>query len=76
MHFQDPNAICALKECLKLQPDDLKALMALAVSYTNESYHYQACQSLVSWLKHNPKYADVVPLDFHLTGQVTSLMDP
>ncbi|KAF5283692.1 hypothetical protein FQR65_LT13763 [Abscondita terminalis] len=72
---QDPNAICALKKCLELEPNNLKVLMALAVSYTNECYHHQACQSLVSWLKNHPEYSSVVPPDFQLTGQVTSLLN-
>ncbi|KAK9687595.1 hypothetical protein QE152_g36146 [Popillia japonica] len=72
---QDPKAICALKECLKLEPNNLKALMSLAVSYTNESYYNQACQSLMTWLKENPKYSDLVPPEFPISGQVTSLLD-
>ncbi|KAF2883132.1 hypothetical protein ILUMI_23049 [Ignelater luminosus] len=72
---QDPHAICALKKCLELEPGNLKVLMALAVSYTNESYHHQACQSLVSWLKHHPEYADILPPNFQLSGQVTSLLN-
>lgn len=65
---QDPKAICALKECLKLEPNNLKALMSLAVSYTNESYYNQACQSLMTWLKGNPKYSDLVSPDFPISG--------
>ncbi|XP_031350340.1 peroxisomal targeting signal 1 receptor isoform X2 [Photinus pyralis] len=66
---QDPNAICALKKCLELEPNNLKVLMALAVSYTNENYHHQACQSLVTWLKNHPEYSSVVPADFQLSGE-------
>ena len=66
---QDPNAICALKKCLELEPKNLKVLMALAVSYTNENYHHQACQSLVTWLKNHPEYASAIPSNFQLSGE-------
>ncbi|XP_050304470.1 peroxisomal targeting signal 1 receptor isoform X2 [Anthonomus grandis grandis] len=70
---QDPSAIAALNKCLQLDPTNLKALMAAAVSYTNESYYNQACFMLVNWLKNNPKYRDLVPPDMNLSRQVTSL---
>ncbi|XP_018572578.1 peroxisomal targeting signal 1 receptor isoform X2 [Anoplophora glabripennis] len=65
---QDPSAIPALNRCLQLDPTNLTALMALAVSYTNESYYNQACQMLLNWLRHNPKYGDVVPPNLTLSG--------
>ncbi|EFA09708.1 peroxisomal targeting signal 1 receptor isoform X1 [Tribolium castaneum] len=73
---QDCNAIPALKKCIELEPNNLTALMALAVCYTNESYYSQAAQMLLKWLTNNPKYSDLVPPDFQLTGQVTSFLQP
>lgn len=69
-------AIIALNKCLQLDPSNLTAFMALAVSYTNENYYNQACTMLYNWLKHNPKYADMVPeaAPEMLYGQVTSLL--
>lgn len=46
--------------CLELQPNNLKALMALAVSYTNTGHQQDACEALKNWIRQNPKYKYLV----------------
>lgn len=58
---KDPNAIAALNKALSFNPNNMPVLMALAVSYTNESMQNQALKMLVKWMKCNPKYEALVP---------------
>lgn len=73
---QDPNAICALKRCLTIDPNNLTAILALAVCYTNENYQNQACHTLVNWLKNNPKYSDLIPPSYKYNGSIPSFLSP
>ncbi|KAM4604808.1 PEX5-related protein [Polymixia lowei] len=49
-------AIVSLKRCLALHPNNLTALMALAVSFTNTGMQLDACEALHRWICHNPRY--------------------
>lgn len=43
------NGICALEECLKLDPSNLDAMKTLAISYINEGYDVSAFTMLNRW---------------------------
>ncbi|XP_073434877.1 PEX5-related protein isoform X1 [Dendrobates tinctorius] len=53
-------AIVSLQRCLQLQPNNLKALMALAVSYTNMGHQNEAYEALKMWMRQNHRYKYLV----------------
>ncbi|XP_074789838.1 LOW QUALITY PROTEIN: PEX5-related protein [Myripristis murdjan] len=53
-------AIVSLQRCLELHPNNLPALMALAVSFTNSGMQPEACDALRRWLSHNPRYKQLL----------------
>uniref|UniRef100_A0A8C2I8C7 PEX5-related protein n=1 Tax=Cyprinus carpio TaxID=7962 RepID=A0A8C2I8C7_CYPCA len=59
-------AIVSLQRCLELHPNNLQALMALAVSLTNTGMRQEACEALLSWIRHNPKYKQLLKSRTHL----------
>uniref|UniRef100_A0AAQ5X2S0 PEX5-related protein n=1 Tax=Amphiprion ocellaris TaxID=80972 RepID=A0AAQ5X2S0_AMPOC len=65
-------AIVSLQRCLELHPNNLLALMALAVSLTNTGMRNDACEALLRWLRHNPKYKHQLKGKSHLMGSPNS----
>ncbi|KAI1891585.1 hypothetical protein AGOR_G00145300 [Albula goreensis] len=61
-------AIVSLQRCLELHPNNLAALLALAVSLTNSGMGQEACEALLSWIRHNPKYKHLLKNKSHLRG--------
>lgn len=55
---KESPAIRALEQTLKLDPNNLGALMGLAVSYTNEGYDSTAYRTLERWL--SIKYPSII----------------
>ena len=55
---KETPAIRALEQALKLDPNNLSALMGLAISYTNEGYDATAYRTLERWL--SVKYPQII----------------
>ncbi|KAG7456913.1 hypothetical protein MATL_G00240830 [Megalops atlanticus] len=64
-------AIVSLQRCLELHPNNLQALMALAVSLTNTGKQQEACEALYSWIQHNPRYKHLTKGKTHLGSSPT-----
>ncbi|XP_076009233.1 PEX5-related protein [Genypterus blacodes] len=65
-------AIVSLQRCLELHPNNQTALMALAVSLTNTGMRQDACEALLRWLRHNPKYKHLLKGKPHLMASPNS----
>jgi peroxin-5 len=66
---KEEAAIRALEHALKLDPNNLAALMGLAVSYTNEGYDSTAYRTLERWL--SVKYPSVLsPADLSAAAEL------
>ncbi|XP_031430085.1 PEX5-related protein isoform X2 [Clupea harengus] len=59
-------AIVSLQRCLELHPNHLAALLSLAASLTNTGMRQDACEALLRWLRHNPKYKHILKGHTHL----------
>lgn len=53
-------AIAALLKCISIDPYNLKALMMLGVSYTNDFEEGRALNYLKTWLLHHPDYQGAI----------------
>jgi peroxin-5 len=49
-------SVAWLLDTTGITPNDLEALMSLAVSYTNEMYREEALTVLERWIQSNPRY--------------------
>jgi peroxin-5 len=66
---KEEAAIRALEHAMKLDPNNLSALMGLAVSYTNEGYDSTAYRTLERWL--SVKYPSVLsPTDLSSAAEL------
>lgn len=67
---KDLQAIAAFKESLDIDPKNLDALLALSVSYANESMENEALSHLERWLSVHPLYGgfELAPRSNYITS--------
>ncbi|XP_061098647.1 PEX5-related protein-like [Conger conger] len=68
----EQGAIVSLQRCLELNPNNLQALMALAVSLTNIGLRQSACEALHAWIQHNPCYKYLLKANKHMGSSPTN----
>jgi len=56
---KDNQAITCLVKAVDVDPQNLEALAALAVSYTNDFNREKALDALETWLKRHPEYSHI-----------------
>lgn len=66
---KDNAAIAAFRQAIKLDPHLLDVWLALAVSYTNESFKKEAYDALEQWIFNNEKYKHLIKS--HQKGKMT-----
>ncbi|EJD02851.1 TPR-like protein [Fomitiporia mediterranea MF3/22] len=57
---REPKAILALSRSLELDPTHLPSWLALAISYTNEGDRIAADDTILEWVRRNPRYEVIV----------------
>uniref|UniRef100_A0A3P8W4F6 Peroxisomal biosis factor 5 like n=1 Tax=Cynoglossus semilaevis TaxID=244447 RepID=A0A3P8W4F6_CYNSE len=73
---ENEQAAIVSLQCLELHPNNLPALMALAVSLTNTGMRNDACEALLRWFRHNPKYKLLLKSRSHLVASPKSSLLP
>lgn len=56
---KDTQAITCLNRAVEVDPQNLEALAALAVSYTNDFNREKALDVLETWMRRNPEYSSI-----------------
>ncbi|EGC36495.1 hypothetical protein DICPUDRAFT_47119 [Dictyostelium purpureum] len=71
---QDGKAITCLLKSINIEPNNIKARLALAVSYTNDYQKESALSTLEEWLQRSPVYSNLYR-EFKGNADPDSFMD-